>query len=254
MLEKMSSHITPIDFERQDSLAYYLGKGWERGVNVGVRQSFDFSYRSVDPQLIKEASCMLFRVSLEHKDVGVFLIYPPLPYKKTNREFRLHTNDVCSRIFESLSTKRAELRKQRTIIARLAEAVDKGNEEEFVEILNEIRWEGRPSEDFINTIKLALKVGAHLVAREIASEGVKHHPANQEIQKHGRILAPPKIISSDLPPDPSQKLNRDWLKAHRGDFRNKWLAIRNGNLLGVADSLKELTEKVNDEDVLFTKA
>ncbi len=141
------------------------------------------------------------------------------------------------------------------IMARLEDAASAGNERDFLEALKEVEWRNRTPGDFTRAIQLAFKVGAHLAAGQLSVEGAKYHPDDPEIQKYARVLAPPKVVSRRLPPNVSRKANRDWLMAHSGEYKGQWVAVRNGELLGEAKSLKELVEKIgNTEDVLLTRA
>jgi hypothetical protein len=140
-------------------------------------------------------------------------------------------------------------------MARLEDAASTGEKREFLEALNEIEWQDRTPEDFLRAIQLAFKVGAHLAARQLSVEGTKHYPADPEIRKYARVLAPPKVVSRKVPPDPTRRANREWLTAHSGDYKGQWVAIRNGKLLGAAKSLRDLIERIgNKEDVLLTRA
>jgi hypothetical protein len=140
-------------------------------------------------------------------------------------------------------------------LVRLEMAAQAADEGAFLDALKIIKWEDRPPGDFIRAVQLALAVGAHLIAREISAEGAKHYPDNPEIQKYARVLAPPKAISRDLPPNPTLEANRSWLMTHGGEYRGQWIALRNGQLLGAAASLNELVKQVGStKDTLITPA
>jgi hypothetical protein len=141
------------------------------------------------------------------------------------------------------------------VMARLESAARAGDERAFLNALDGIKWEGRPVADFIRATQLALEAGAHLAARELSAEGAKQYPDNPEIQKYARVLAPPRVISSNLPPDLTLGANRNWLMIHGGEYRGQWIALRHGQLLGVANSLDELVKQVGStKDVLLTTA
>lgn len=136
-------------------------------------------------------------------------------------------------------------------------AAETGDERAFLDALKEVSWQGRPATDFIRAVHLALEAGAHLAARKLSAEGAEFHPNDSELQKYARVLAPPKVISTDVPPNPSQGTNLEWLKAHGEQYRGKWVAVKDGQLLGSADSLKELTAQVGDtkgKGILVTTA
>lgn len=144
---------------------------------------------------------------------------------------------------------------QERAMARLEDAANAKDEHAFLEALKEVEWRNRPPADFTRAAQWALKAGAYKAAYQISAEGAKHHPDNLEVQKYARVLAPPKVVSGKEPPDPTLKANRKWLEAHEGEYPGQWVAIRNGELLGMANSLEELAQQVgNTKDALLTRA
>jgi len=136
---------------------------------------------------------------------------------------------------------------------RLKSAVEERDACAFETILQTVDWENRPPADFLRAVRLALETGHYTLAGRIAAEGVKHHPRDQEIQRYALALAPPKIERKKVSSDPTIKANRDWLARHSTQYRGKWVGIRNGELLGSADSLDELIEEIGDEkNILMT--
>jgi hypothetical protein len=100
-----------------------------------------------------------------------------------------------------------------------------------------------------------LMAGAYVAARNLAVEGADRHPKHAELKKMAYILAPPKVVRSG-PADPGVKANWEWFKAHGGQYRGRWVALHNGDLITVADSFDELVEQVNDSKearILITK-
>lgn len=136
----------------------------------------------------------------------------------------------------------------------LEKSAEAGNEQAFIEAAQAISWQTRPPGDFLRAIHFAFAAGAHLYARRLAAKGAEQYPEHQELQKYARILAPPKVIQSNLPPDPTLGANRDWLKKHRHNYSEQWLALKNGELLGTAITLQKLMGRVGKrEGILFTK-
>ena len=108
-----------------------------------------------------------------------------------------------------------------------------------------IDWEHQNARAFVDAVKWALAAGAHLKARELATQGAELFPDDPELVNIARILAPPKIIGR-TPADPPIKLNRAWLARHRKQYRGKWVAIKEGKLVAFADEPAELKKKVGD--------
>lgn len=116
----------------------------------------------------------------------------------------------------------------------------------FVAAYKATDWEERTADDYDRAIHLALSIGAGPIAQELAMDGVKRYPDHAELQKAAYILAPPKVISSTSPRDPSAKSDMAWLKQHWDEYRGKWVAVRHGELLAAADSLDEIVAQVGE--------
>jgi hypothetical protein len=140
------------------------------------------------------------------------------------------------------------------LLGLLEGAAESEDESVFLSIAKAIDWTVRPREDLLRGVRLALRVGAFLKARELSSEGIKLYPHDSELQKYARLLAPPKVVRSDLAPTLSVKTNRNWLKEHAQSHKGRWVALRNGELQGVANSLEELVEQLGDtKGMLLTR-
>ncbi len=139
-------------------------------------------------------------------------------------------------------------------MAQLAAAAQAGDGSAFVAIQQAMDWSRRPPPDFIRAAQLALAAGAHHAARILSAQGAERYPGDRELQKYARILAPPKVIRRALPPHPTLKANRDWLMSKGNQYRGQWVALRNGELLTVAGSLKSLVDEIGDTTgILVTK-
>ena len=129
---------------------------------------------------------------------------------------------------------------------RLESAAENGAELAFIKAANAMDWSGRPPEDYVRAVRLALEAGAHLKARKLSVEGTRQYPDHPEIQKFAALLAPPKILLDHEPPDPSLRLNRDWVMNHLEEFNGRWVALKAGQLLGEAATFEELFAIVGD--------
>jgi hypothetical protein len=109
-------------------------------------------------------------------------------------------------------------------------------------------------ESFIEAIHAALRTGRFSEATRLSQEAAKCYPEDAEMQKYGRILAPPKVISYKLPPNNTVEADNAWLKENYDKYRGKCVALRNGELLGVEDTLRDLVAKVGkSKDILLTR-
>jgi hypothetical protein len=139
-------------------------------------------------------------------------------------------------------------------MARLDAAATAGDERAFLAAKDAVDWETRPAADFLRAIQLALSAGAHMAARNLAAQGVQRFPHHSELAKYARILAPPRVIRTPARPNAGLRANRDWLMTHGTQYCGQWVALREGQLLGVGDSLDSVITQVGATDgILFTK-
>lgn len=129
---------------------------------------------------------------------------------------------------------------------RLEAAAQSGDEMAFLSATKEIAWENCTADDYLKAVRLALSAGAHFKARLLATEGAQRYPDHTELQKIAYILAPPKILPNRTPADPMIRKNRDWLMEHGDEYHGQWVALRRGEFLGAALTLKELIQKIGD--------
>jgi hypothetical protein len=146
----------------------------------------------------------------------------------------------------------AEVSGQPSALTRLEEAANLGDEQTFIKTLREIKWwKARPA-DFARAINLSIKAGLPRAARHVAGEGMKYYPGEVEIQEYARLFAPAKVLLDSVHSS-NQNANIAWLKAHGGEYRGKWVALKDGQFLGAEVKLKELIQKIgNIADVMLT--
>lgn len=131
-------------------------------------------------------------------------------------------------------------------MARLERAAKAANQAAFLEAVEEINWQRGSVRDFTRAIDLSLKVGAHLAARRLATDGADLHFDNEELQKYARILAPPKVSNRRPSSNAKPKANVDWLRANRNDYKGKWVAIKDGALIASANSHEEMIAQIGE--------
>ena len=140
-------------------------------------------------------------------------------------------------------------------MSSLEAAASTRDDELFVSTIREINWNARSVNEHISAIQLALETGAHSAARRLAIEGARRYPLDAQLQKYARLLAPPEVRLKPAAPERGPKPNRNWLKANAQQYRGKWIALKCGQLLAVADSLEALKGQVGDtRGVLLTIA
>lgn len=133
-------------------------------------------------------------------------------------------------------------------------AAELGNASLSVRAAAQIEWSQRSAEDCARGVRLALSAGAHLQARRIATQGSQLYPEHPELRKMARILGAPRIVRTDVPPDPSVQANHRWLRSHAEEYQGLWVALRSGIPLAIAATAEELRSHLDDTDgVLITR-
>ncbi|HEY6328626.1 MAG TPA: hypothetical protein VI756_04760 [Blastocatellia bacterium] len=136
----------------------------------------------------------------------------------------------------------------------LEAAAEAGDEWRFARTAKAMNWPDRRPDEVIRAIRLAIQAGAYLTFRELSELGARLFPDNRELQKAANILAPPKVTASRPVHDPAIRANRDWLKEHWDEYKGKWIGLRNGTLVGVADSFEEVRDRgFLGRDTLITR-
>jgi len=141
------------------------------------------------------------------------------------------------------------------VMLALKAAASSGDEPALIAILNSAMWELGSAEEHLEAIRLALVVGAHHAARRLANEGTLRYPLNDELKKSALVLAPPgtRVVRSQ--PTYGAAANFEWLRDNRLAYQGRWVALRCGALLAVANELAELTAEIDSTDgVLLTRA
>ena len=85
---------------------------------------------------------------------------------------------------------------------------------------------------------LYLELGS--LAINLARRGADIFPRHERIQQAAHALAPPIVRTEPGRDMRGLEESKAWLKEHAGEFRDQWVAIRDGRLLKAATSLKEL--------------
>jgi len=139
-------------------------------------------------------------------------------------------------------------------MARMESAAATGDERAFLAAKDALDWETRPAEDFLRAVQLALSAGAHMAARNLAAQGAARFPDHPRLAKFAYILAPPRVFRAPAQPNAGIRANRDWMMAHGAQYHGRWVALREGQLLAVGDSLDSIIAQVGrTAGALFTK-
>jgi hypothetical protein len=124
----------------------------------------------------------------------------------------------------------------------------------FSAVCDSIPWGEVPVGVVKEAVKLALEAAALLSARSLSELGSRRFPEEAELVQLCRIMSPPARIILEASPTTGIQANRESLKRLRSALRGRWVALRNGALIGDAPTLAELTQMIApSKDVLFTR-
>jgi len=106
-------------------------------------------------------------------------------------------------------------------------------------------------EEYVAAMREALLDANRPLAIRLAGEAIKRFPEHQEIQRFDYVLNPPPPFVVPSTPDERQRVlaNHSWLKQHRDEYKNRWVGVRNGELVADAASLNELIECIGEDNI-----
>ncbi len=136
-----------------------------------------------------------------------------------------------------------------TLILLMEENAKAGAKEPFALLADVIAWAYHPPEELLRAIELALSMEMSGLAMELAQLGGTLFPQDERVQRMAKILAPPVVRSARAPDGKGLDASRKWLREHAGQYRGQWVAVRQGRLMGVASSLRDLEPIIGDDPV-----
>lgn len=227
----------PLSHQSPDTPAAEWGRKWRHGQQDEVTRP-PADTRALDPDAIANTA----RAALSVLSLCVAIqgsTHKPRTAYDEGRERRLvRAHDHCFGIAGRLIRRGDEL-------SELQEAAKAGDAAAFLDALPRVKWERQSEANFIRGVRLALEAGAHAAARELSAKGARRHPESTELGKQAYILAPPRVIRGQAATNSTHRANRDWLKAHGEEYHGQWVALRDGELLGVANTMEELTSRLS---------
>lgn len=130
----------------------------------------------------------------------------------------------------------------------LHELVATGSQKEFIEAVENVDWRTKTPREAKQTIDLALELGCHSVASELAAKGHKMFRHDHKLERLACVLAPPKLIRKEVPAVKGLNASVKWFEEHRKQYSGNWLVVRNGELLVSANSREELSKALDQLD------
>ena len=208
----------------------------------------------VPPQIwdIKDAAkCLSWNMEIVRMDLGGSEFKEEYIKEFKNLRFAI---DMPSEPIDRISTKEDISNDEEHNIKLLEMTAKTGDEKYFVDMIRQINWDKMSANNFIYAVHLALSAGANLAARVLAKQGAQKYFDNAELEKLAYVLSPPQIVKTNIPPDPSVRENQAWLCANADEFRGQWVAIKNGKLIAVAQTAREIKSKIRSNDnVMITQ-
>ena len=168
----------------------------------------------------------------------------------------IHSSQLQQNIYPDLAV--YQKKTEPGILAGLYEALSCDSQQLFVEAVTELDWTARTASQIKEAIDLALEIGCHSIAADLADMGHALYPDDPALEQISKVLAPPKVIRRDIPPVKGVGTSMKWLKANSDQYKGEWVVMKNGQLLCHTASKEELPQILDNldtlVDVIVTKA
>jgi hypothetical protein len=83
------------------------------------------------------------------------------------------------------------------------------------------------------------------VARQLVAIALRDRPESPQLLELSRVLAP-SIVAASLETDSDREQEYEWLRLHSREYRGRWVAVSDAELLVDARTLKELLSQLRD--------
>jgi len=122
----------------------------------------------------------------------------------------------------------------------LEEIIAEGMPRLFVALVEAVDWSTRRPDELTAAIDLALQQGMSNLTLRLAHLGGRLFPNHERIQRAAQVFAPATAQPARLPPAKGLEASRKWVREHADEYRGQWVAVGDGQLVGVAPRLEEL--------------
>src|SRR5262245_22271123 len=120
----------------------------------------------------------------------------------------------------------------------LTESAQADDKQRFISLVEDIDWTTRPPNELAKALDLALHLDLSSLAIKLAQLGGRLFPNHDRLQRAAKVLAPPLVRRSQKPPIKGLAASRNWFRDHASAYRGQWVAVREGELLAAAATLK----------------
>lgn len=141
------------------------------------------------------------------------------------------------------------------LIARMDAAIAAEDGPTFVRLVREIDWSQHTAEDLLRAIDFTIWMDMGRLAMELAKKGGELFPEHERARAAAHVLTPPTARLAPTNHERARSLRRsdEWLSEHAHAYVGQWVAVRHGQLLGVAPDLHDLMPLIGEgEDARWT--
>ena len=138
-----------------------------------------------------------------------------------------------------------------TVMIALEDLARANARQAFAALAEGVDWSIHDAGELCRAIRLALALDLGILAEHLVGRGRELFPNDDGIGRLAKVLAPSAARRAPTPRVAGLAASRTWLADHAGEYRGKWVAVRDGRLVGAAASLREL-QRIIAQDPIST--
>jgi len=149
--------------------------------------------------------------------------------------------EILERGLREVTAEKANVPRQKGELALLNEYADAKDYRAFADLVERLDWATRSPDDLATAIDLALGMGMSRLPMKLAQLGGRLFPDHERVQQAAYVLAPPVArVTTHLPRARGLDDSMTWIEEHSRQYQGQWVAVREGQLLGAAQSLDDI--------------
>jgi hypothetical protein len=135
---------------------------------------------------------------------------------------------------------------QEPLVRAVEEAAARKDRHAIIDLTKQVDWRNHSPDELIRVIQSCLFLDMVLLARELADEGKRAFPNDKRIEQWTMVLAPAKILGTQPASANAEhlKASYQWFRNNSSLYKGQWVAVRAGELVGAAPTLKELHDQI----------
>lgn len=140
-------------------------------------------------------------------------------------------------------------------LVRLLQSKAKQGSQPFAQTVQSIDWSLQSPELFLQAIDLALALEMTTIATQLAKNGFRQFPNHVRLQSARAVLSSARAYTVPATNDEGISHSMREVNIQAEKYRGQWVALKDGEVLAAAATLKTLHEQfeVDDRSVLITK-